>query len=197
MRGAAALAGLMLLLCACSRKPAPATASAPASRTAGPPNITQFYATTPQLPRGEKELLCYGVENARSVWLSPPRQELTVSLTRCVEVTPSANTTYTLSAEGPGGPPATQTVTVEVGAPRVKIIEVQLNTLQLKHGDPLSICYKVENARSVEIAPIHFRGPSVSKGCTVDHPQKTTTYTVTAMGAAGDRDQEHVTVQVQ
>ena len=41
---------------------------------APPPKITQFYATAPKLQRGEKETLCYGVENATDVWLSPPRQ---------------------------------------------------------------------------------------------------------------------------
>src|ERR1051325_6085101 len=110
-----------------------------------PVRITQFYATAPQLARGEKELLCYGVENAKTVWLSPPRQELTASATRCVEANPVATTTYTLTAQGASGVPVTQDVTITVGPPRAKIVEVKISSLEIKRGEPLSICYRVEN----------------------------------------------------
>ena len=160
-----------------------------------PVKITQFYTTAPTLARGEKGLLCYGVENAKSVTLSPPRQELSASPSRCVEVTPAADTTYTLTAEGEGGP-VTKTVSIAMGAPKVKIVEVKVSTLDLKAGDQLSICYKVENAKSVEVQPIRFQGGSRPNACVMTSPRQTTSYVVTAMGAAGDRDQEKVTVKV-
>src|SRR5712691_8846421 len=103
------------------------TESPPRSSKPEPVRITQFYATTPKLPRGDKELLCYGVENAKTVWLSPPRQEFTASAARCVEVTPSSTTTYTLTAEGAAGQPVTQEVTVDVGSPRARIVEVKVS----------------------------------------------------------------------
>src|ERR1051326_6152234 len=68
-----------------------------------PARITQFYATIPKMQPGDKELLCYGVENAAAVWLSPLRQQLTASLSLCVEVAPPATTIYRLSAEGADG----------------------------------------------------------------------------------------------
>src|SRR5579872_3483647 len=113
------------------------------SKTAEPapaPRITQFYATAPKLPRGEKELLCYGVENAKTVWLAPPRQELSAALSRCVEVDPKENTTYTLTAEGASGPPAAQQLTVTVGAARVRIVDVTVSSLAVKAGDLINIC---------------------------------------------------------
>jgi hypothetical protein len=140
--------------------------------------------------------VCYGVENAASVWLSPPRQEMTVSLSRCVEVSPTATTTYTLSARNSAGAEVTQDVAVQVGPPHVKIIEVQVSTLNLKRGDAVGICYQVEHARSVLIEPIHYRAGSLSKGCTTDRPQHDTTYVVTAVGESGDHDEEKAPVKV-
>ena len=49
--------------------------------------------------------MCYGVENASTVWLEPPRQELSAALSRCVEVFPEADTTYKLTAQGADGKP--------------------------------------------------------------------------------------------
>jgi len=192
-RDALAVAALAMC-CGCSHPPPPARKTA-----AAPPGvrITQFYATAPQLARGEKELLCYGVENARAVHLEPPPQELTASISRCVEVNPTATTSYTLTAEGATGPPVTQQLTVTVGPPHVKIIEVEVSSLKVSRGEAVSLCYHVENARTVEIEPIHFRGTSTPRGCGLDHPTQTTTYTVTAIGVEGSRDQEHVTVQVR
>jgi hypothetical protein len=159
--------------------------------------ITQFYATAPQLARGEKELLCYGVENGKTVWLSPPRQELSAALSRCVEVTPAGTTKYTLTAEGASGPPATQELTVTVGPPHVKIVDVTVSALSVKPGDLVSICVNSQHAATVEIAPLHFHAVNRAKACATDNPRKTTEYIITASGAEGSKDQEHVTVRVQ
>lgn len=189
---------VVAVLAGCSKSSAPPVASqAPATP---PVHITQLYATAPQLARGEKELLCYGVEHAQSVWLSPPRQELTPSYTRCIEVTPERTTTFTLTAQGAKGDTATQNVTIVVGpakAPKVHLQEVTVTALSVKAGQPVGLCYRVENAESVTISPIGFHGGSQPKGCASDTPRHTTTYVVSATGAAGDRDQQKVTVTVQ
>jgi hypothetical protein len=184
---AAALAASALV--SCSRepvKPAPAAAAV---------HILNFYATAPRLPRGEKELLCYGVENAKTVWLEPPRQELSAALSRCVEVEPNETTTYTLTAQDAAGKQATQQVTVTVGWAKAKIVEVQVSSMEIAKGDPVSICWKVQNAR-VKVTPLIAPKPAMPN-CVVDVPGKTTTYTVTATGADGDEDQEKVTVRVK
>src|SRR5215469_9962057 len=137
---AAALAACALT--GCSREPVK-----PAPRAAESVRIVNFYATAPRLPRGEKELLCYGVDNARTVWLEPPRQELSAALSRCVEVEPKETTTYTLTAQDAAGKPATQQVTVTLGAPKAKIIEVKVSSLEIAKGDPVSICWQAQNAK--------------------------------------------------
>ena len=185
----------MALLAGCNRGAVTSTSSS-ASPKVENAKITQFYAPEPAVAKGEKSLLCYGVENAKTVWLTPPRTELTASASRCVEVTPASTTTYTLTAEGASGPAASKDVTVTIGAARVKIVEVKVSSLEVKKGDQVSICYQVQNAKSVEIAPVHFEGGTRPNACVMTSPQQVTTYVVTATGASGDRDSERVTVKV-
>jgi hypothetical protein len=167
-----------------------------APKAADPVRITQFYTNASSIAKGGKALVCYGVENAKAVWLDPPRQSLSAALTRCVEVTPAVTTTYTLTAEGADGKSATKSLTVPVGPPVAKIVNVNATSLEVKAGDPVTICYTVENAKSVTIEPLHYAGGAKSKGCVSDQPRKSTTYVITAIGNAADRDQERVTVQV-
>ena len=188
--------------CSSGEKPAapPPAKTAPA-RPPDPVRITQFYATAATLHPGEKELLCYGVENARAVWLSPPRRELSAAYSRCVEVTPAATTAYELTAEGRDGKTVTGRLTVTLEAPpparpRARIVEVTVSALSVSAGQPVSICYTVENSTEVRIEPIHFEGGAKLHNCAVDQPRQTTTYIVTAQGASG-QDTEKVTVAVQ
>src|ERR1035438_3202943 len=191
---ALALAGGMLMGCSSPVQPAVTPAAAPPAETT---RITQFYTTKAEMARGETALVCYGVENATAVWLEPPRRELSAALARCVEVSPLADTTYKLTAEGADGKTVTGELKVAVGAARARIVNVNVSALEVKARDLVSICYTVENARAVTIQPIGFRGGSARKGCATDQPRKSTTYTVSAVGAGGDEDQERVTVQVK
>src|SRR3954451_2775214 len=102
-----------VVLPGCGGQQSPPKAPPKAAETV---KITQLYSSTPQVARGEKGLVCYGVENAKSVWLHPPRQELSAALSRCVDVNPEATTNYPWTAEGADGQRVTQDVTVTVGA---------------------------------------------------------------------------------
>jgi len=186
----------------CSRAEKPAApAKTAATRARDLVRINQFYASVATFHPGEKELLCYGVENARAVWLSPPRRQVPAAYSRCVEVTPAAATTYTLTAEGLDGVTAIRRIAVAVraappAAPRARIVDVTVSALSVSAGQPVSICYTVENSTEVRIEPIHFNGGAYSKSCAVDQPRQTTTYIVTAKGASS-QDAEKVTVAVQ
>ncbi|HEU5402385.1 MAG TPA: hypothetical protein VFU86_13560, partial [Terriglobales bacterium] len=48
--------------------------------------------------RGETAQLCYGVSNAKTVTISPPVGQTWPSMYRCLDVTPTTDTTYTLTA---------------------------------------------------------------------------------------------------
>ena len=76
--------------------------------------ILQFYARDAAISRGQSTLLCYGVLNASSVRLEPPMDGVYPAQNRCLEITPKQTTTYSLTAEGPKGPPASQSLQVIV-----------------------------------------------------------------------------------
>jgi type IV pilus biogenesis protein CpaD/CtpE len=189
----AALAAAIGLLTGCASQEKRTTAPAPEEGA----RITQLYTTSATVARGERALVCYGVENATTVWMEPPRQELSAALSRCVEVFPAADTTYKLTAEGPDGKQVTRELKVAVGAPRAKIVNVNVSALEVKAGELVSVCYTVEHARAVTIEPIGFRGGNAGKGCATDQPRKSKEYTISAIGADGDKDEERVTVRVK
>jgi len=80
----------------------------------GPVRILQFYASVGSLTAGQKALLCYGVENAKSVRISPMLQGVYPSLSRCVEILPQHTTHYMIMAEGYDGQVSTRSFTLSV-----------------------------------------------------------------------------------
>jgi hypothetical protein len=75
--------------------------------------IQSFYATA-AIRRGEAAQLCYGVANAKTLTIDPPVGTLWPSHARCLDVSPSKNTTYTLTIQDAAGNTQTQSVTVKV-----------------------------------------------------------------------------------
>ncbi len=85
--------------------------------TARPPvRILQFYANVGMLTAGESATLCYGVENARSVSISPSIDGVYPALRRCVQILPQHTTHYVILAEGYDGRVAMQSFTLAVEA---------------------------------------------------------------------------------
>ncbi|MBZ5700612.1 MAG: hypothetical protein LAN84_02055 [Acidobacteriia bacterium] len=58
--------------------------------------------------------LCYGVANAKKVTLEPPVGPVWPSYSRCLDVSPTKDTTYTLTVEDGQGHSMSQTVTLQV-----------------------------------------------------------------------------------
>jgi hypothetical protein len=75
--------------------------------------IQAFYGN-PQIRRGEKAQLCYGVANAKKVTLEPQSSPVWPSYSRCVDVSPTKTTTYTLTASDDSGHSVSQAFTVKV-----------------------------------------------------------------------------------
>jgi hypothetical protein len=88
----------------------------PVGTSPGPVRILQFYASVGALMPGEKAQLCYGVENARSVKISPAMQGVYPSISHCLEIVPEHTTHYTILAEGFDGAVATKSFTLPVRA---------------------------------------------------------------------------------
>ncbi len=81
---------------------------------AHPVRILQFYATVGFLQSGEKAQLCYSVENAKSVKISPLVPGVYPSSRRCIEVVPDHTTHYTIMALGFDGATAYRSLTLPV-----------------------------------------------------------------------------------
>ncbi len=76
--------------------------------------IISFYALPGVVRRGESAQLCYGVSNAKSVRLEPPIEPVWPSASRCFEVAPKKDTTYTLTAEDAEGHAKSATLEIRV-----------------------------------------------------------------------------------
>jgi hypothetical protein len=76
--------------------------------------IQNFYAMPGAIHRGQTVQLCYGVANAKTVKLEPQSNPVWPSYSRCVDVTPTKTTTYTLTIADAAGNTKTQTLEVKV-----------------------------------------------------------------------------------
>jgi hypothetical protein len=76
-------------------------------------SIQSFYGNA-QIHRGQSAQLCYGVANAKKVTLEPQSNPVWPSYSRCVDVSPSKTTTYTLTASDDTGHSVSQSFTVKV-----------------------------------------------------------------------------------
>lgn len=76
--------------------------------------ISQFYASPGAIRKGEHTLLCYGVDNAKSVRIEPPVEKLQPAMAHCLEVSPSVSTSYKLVAADESGHIVTEQLTVRV-----------------------------------------------------------------------------------
>lgn len=99
--------------------------------------ILRFYATAGVLITGEKAQLCYGVENARSVRISPPLSGVYPSTSHCLEVGPEHTTHYTILAEGFDGRVAMQSLTLPVESmPPAPVQQREYAALLPQHNEP-------------------------------------------------------------
>jgi len=192
---------LIALLAGCGG-PAPKKEEKAAAPAPAAVRITQFYAGEAEIGRGGRTLLCYGVENAASVRLEPPVEEISPSLNRCIEVRPARTTTYQLIAEGGGGT-ARASFTVNVSAkaaappsakPAASTSLITRFTQEKKPGMVL-LCYEADSAEAVSIEPGALTRTSAVRGCFGVAPRQRTTYTLVAYGPKGRIERRSLDVQ--
>ena len=80
----------------------------------GPARILRFYASTGAAAPGQRVQLCYAVENARSVRISPMFRVQYPASNYCLAVTPEHTTHFTLLAEGYDGTVSARSFTLPV-----------------------------------------------------------------------------------
>ena len=78
------------------------------------PKITAFTAMTSSIPPGSAVTICFSANDADTLHLDPPVQELGQVIRGCFAVRPPQTTTYTLTAEAAGHPPDRKKLTITV-----------------------------------------------------------------------------------
>ncbi len=159
--------------------------------------ILAFYAREGQIRAGDRDLICYGVENARSVRMEPPVEELRPALTRCFEAAPLRNTRYELFAEGFDGGRTTEAFEIQVRPALPSILFFAISHKEIVKGDAVTLCYGVMHADAVILQPIGWTLDPVAKNCARFYPKLTCDYTLVARGAEGATDRESFTVRVK
>src|SRR5262245_9220493 len=86
----------------------------PLSDRPRPVRILRFYASAGTVTPGQSAKLCYSVENAKAIRISPALDGAYPSLGRCLEINPEHTTHYTLQAEGFDGRIVVRSLTLSV-----------------------------------------------------------------------------------
>ena len=76
--------------------------------------IVSFYASPGAIKRGERANLCYGVNGAQAVRIEPLKEALHPAMSYCLQVSPTADTSYTLVAEDGKGHSVSQAFELRV-----------------------------------------------------------------------------------
>jgi hypothetical protein len=76
--------------------------------------VLNLSASKGVLRRGETAQLCYGVSNAKSVKIDPPVGDLWPSMYRCLDISPTKDTTYTITADDGQGHTDTKAIEVKI-----------------------------------------------------------------------------------
>ncbi len=169
---------------------------APVDRSNGV-RILSFYATAAEIRDGDREILCYGVQNAKAVRIEPPIEQLTPALTRCFWAEPHRDSRYKLVAEGFDGRQVSESFEVRVKPALPSILFFAVSHKEIVRGDAVTLCYGVAHSSAVELLPIGWSLAPVAKNCARFYPKVTHNYTLVARGVEGSTDREKFTVKVR
>jgi hypothetical protein len=160
------------------------------SVTVAPPKPQiNFNASPRTIAEGENTTLSWSVFNATGVSIDHGIGSRPAS--GSVAVSPTATTTYRLTATGPGGSSTAQVIITVLQAP---VIIFTATPSTITRGSATTLTWIVTEATSVLID--NGVGPQPPNGALDIRPTDTTTYLLTATGPGGMR-QAQVTITVQ
>ncbi|HET6386570.1 MAG TPA: hypothetical protein VFJ58_24530 [Armatimonadota bacterium] len=163
---------------------------------APPPVISSFNAAPASLNFGESTLLTWRVTGAKSLFLEPIDKQLDPALTS-IQDTPRQTITYTLVAENRDGVPTKKTVKVIVipppkpDAPQISFFSA--TPPRIHAGDPVTLSWNVSGAASVIIPGV---GAVDSAGSRTFQPERSTQFSLVAIGPSGLQSEKSVGVQI-
>ncbi|HYW42311.1 MAG TPA: OmpA family protein [Bryobacteraceae bacterium] len=149
---------------------------------AGNPQIIRFEANPVSIAPGQSSTLSWTTTGASTVTIS---QVGSVAVNGSTTVTPAQTTTYTLTATSSDGKSVTAPVTVIVAPANIpQIVTFVANPPTIDAGTSTKLCWQVNNATNITITPGVGTNLNANDCATVS-PTTTTTYTLTAVNAAG------------
>jgi len=150
----------------------------------GVARILQFSLNPTTIDAGGSAQLCWQVEGATSVTITPGIG--TVQNTACVTVNPTATTTYTLTANNAAGT-ASVTATAVLTVGQVRILSfTHTPEFSKSAGDPVVLSWTTSGATSVIITGNEFPGGTLPvNGSVTVRPNTNVDYTLTAYGPGG------------
>jgi len=155
-----------------------------------PPVINSFSANLPSVELGQTVTLTWTTSNASSVSISPDIG--TVGTSGSTTVTPSATTSYVLTATGKTGSPVSSSATVTV-MPRIPP-GISAAQAKIQSGQSTTLSWNAPAAVQVFISGAGAFGAS---GTATVKPENTTVYTLTATYMDGTALTASTTVTVE
>ncbi len=76
--------------------------------------ILDFYASAGSVRRGQHATICYGVNDAESVHIDPPVEQLHPAVSHCFQVAPRRDTEYKLTAADRAGHARSESLTIRI-----------------------------------------------------------------------------------
>lgn len=149
------------------------------TRSASKVIIQKFTATPSTIKSGATSTLAWQVLNADEVTISSVGKVNAQAGT--TQVSPADTTTYTLTAKNKDSE-VSETVTVTVERPTIRILSFRAAPENINLGDASNLVWETENADTVTISTI---GTVQVTGTTSVSPKETTTYTLTATNKFG------------
>jgi hypothetical protein len=159
--------------------------------------ITQFYAIFGEMTDADRNTICYGVANAKTVRMEPLIENLWPTATRCFWVEPRQDITYKLIAEGFDGSQTSASFEVHVKPAPPSIVFLAVSHREIERGDAVTLCYGVAHAKAVRLDPIGWSLAPIAKNCARFYPKATMRFTLVASGAGGLLDSDQFSVKVR
>ncbi|HEV7572010.1 MAG TPA: hypothetical protein VGQ21_10985 [Thermoanaerobaculia bacterium] len=143
-----------------------------------PPPTISFSATPTNIAAGQSSTLVWNTTNATSVTIDNSVGSKPVA--GSVTVSPITTTTYTLTANGPGGTLTSQATVTVSNRPSITFTATPASIVS---GSSSTLTWLVTNSTSVSID--NGIGAQAASGSTSVSLSQTTTYTLTATGPGG------------
>ncbi len=159
------------------------------------PQVVVFVASPSTIDAGSSSKLCWQVTGATSISILPGIGS-NLNANDCATVSPTATTTYTLTATNATGQ-IQANVTLNVGS--VRITSLTTNPVaSTANGNPVVVSWTTQNATSVVLVGSDLPAQTLPvNGSITLHPQVDTVYTLTAYGPGGQTVSNSISVAVR